>query len=179
MSFQSEFANGISLNYYILTSKKKLSNDWKKIDSRVTSNYVYFPQGLISVYSEKWHFDIKDKHTSFEKLICLSCFYHILRSTLKIRATIMDEEYRSLLQAWRTPCETTAVFISKDEGIFYLEGCYENGLYWKNVKEKPITIPPFVSCGSLDSNGGCWYEDCPDGMFVEDNNDLEVSLPII
>jgi hypothetical protein len=156
--------------YFILTSNSKINNQWHKIEPMITSDYVYFIDGAVAVYSS---FDIANNqdHGNPLELICLVCFYHIMRKAMKLRSSVIDDQFYVQIKPWRAPCESTAIFTNKDGGIYFLEGCRDTGVFWRPAKNSPRTVPPFVSCGALDTNGGCWGEDCSFGYYFEDEEE--------
>ncbi len=125
--------------------------------------------GMLAIYSALHR---PAKHSTFHphKLLCLVCFLHVMRGEHKLRKVILDESYVLDVMPWRAPCETTAVYRGS-EGLYYLEGCGEKGVYWRSSDKTPSTEPPYANCGALDTNGGCWGTDCQSGQYIED--DLE------
>ena len=156
--------------YYILISSEKTDGQWRRIDPMITQEYVYFPEGFVAVYSSPEIAREQQKGKLLE-LLCLSCFYHILRMTMKLRFSIIDNRFRVQIKPWRAPCESAAVITDTDGKVYYLEGCREIGVFWRWAEEIPKTTPPFISCGALDQNAGCWGEDCPHGYYFQDEEE--------
>ncbi|MBT7081017.1 MAG: hypothetical protein HN929_06070 [Chloroflexi bacterium] len=168
-NFHTRFVNKDSETYYILVSPSIDGNDWIKIDPIVTDDFVYAPQGDIAVYTQEGLKSIPDMGTPFE-LMCLKCFYQITRKSNHIRRSILDGCYRLTIKPWRAPCETTALY-SDDTNTYYLQGGANHTVRWRDSANKPSTEPPFVTCGALDANAGCWLTECPYNEYVDDNEE--------
>ena len=80
-------------------------------------------------------------------LICLCCFLNIVRSRLAVRTAILNDHFHCSIEAWRTPCQTTAL-INEEGRRYYIEGCRDTGVFWRSAEVKPTTQPPFIVCGA-------------------------------
>jgi len=167
--FGKHFVCKESIAYYVILGTGDTGVEWIQIDPIVTIRKVYAPKGLVAVFTDKELNHAKNLGTPLE-LLCLGCFFHILRKGNRVRSAILDDKYRLKVVPWRAPCETTAIHTDSN-GTYYLEGCHNTGVFWRNSGDKPKTIPPFISCGALDSNAGCWEEECPHGFYF--NDDIE------
>lgn len=164
---QFPFADILIPDYYVLISANPLSVDeWLSLPSYISTDKVYCPEGRLEIFTEKYFAQEVGEGSPF-RLICLVCFLHILRRENGLCAAVLDGKYSLEVKQWRAPCETTALFVGVG-GNYYLEGCRDRGVYWRSEGTVPNTVPPFVSCGALDKNGGCWYQDCPHGLYVAD-----------
>ena len=154
-------------DYFIVLRESAKGKEWVNIDPVVTDHFVYAPKGEIAVFTSVGLHENSHIGEPLE-LLCLACFYHIVRRSNRFRHSIIDGKYRVRIKPWRAPCETTAVY---EEGkyAYYLEGCRHSGVYWRAIKDCPKTEPPFISCGAFDTNAGCWQEDCPHGVYFEDD----------
>jgi len=166
-SFKKRYIYNEPLTYYVVIGNIEAGQDWIQIDPIVTDHPIYCPAGSVAIFTVDGLRDAKI-HNSHLELLCLSCFLHILRKGNRIRSAILDGKYQLKVMPWRVPCETTAIYIDSNE-TYYLEGCRDTGVFWRSSKTKPRTVPPFISCGALDSNGGCWWEKCPNGAYFEDD----------
>ena len=169
-SFRERFVDSVPEAYYILTSPMKIGDHWRNIESIITDEYVYFPNGAIAVYSSLDKAKRQNKGKPFE-LACLSCFYHIMRLTMRLRSSVVDNKFHVRIKPWRAPCESTAVYTDKKGETYCLEGCRGIGVFWRSKSAKPRTEPPFVSCGAFDTNAGCWGEECPHGYYFADEEE--------
>ena len=165
--FENNFVNEEPKTYHAVLGSKQKGLDWIRIDSIITDRPVYAPNGEVAVFSNVGLKQAKLLGSPF-KLLCLSCFFHILRRGNRVRSAILDGKYYLMVRPWRAPCETTASY-TDNNGTYYLEGCKDVGLFWRSSKETPRTVPPYISCGALDSNAGCWGEECPRGAYFEDD----------
>jgi hypothetical protein len=168
--FSETIVSNSPLSYYVLISPHKTNDDWRKILPLITEDFVYFPQGKAAIYSSIYVNEQENKEDFFE-LICLSCFYQIMRATIKLRSSVIDNQFEVLIKPWRTPCETTALFTDLDGQIYYLEGCREYGVFWRSKQQRPLTVPPFISCGAFDEIARCWGEECPHDYYVSDEEE--------
>ncbi len=167
--FAHRYGRNKSLPYYILIGTDQDDKDWIYIDPIVTDRPIYAPGGSIAVFTDSALNRAAQIGEPLE-LICLSCFFHIVRRSNQARSATLDSEYKLEIKPWRAACETTAIH-EDDNGEYYLEGCVEKGVFWRSSNENPQTEPPFITCGAFDANAGCWYEDCPDGVYFEDEID--------
>jgi len=165
--FKKNYLSNKPLTYYIVINSENKGRDWMIINPIVTDQPVFAPGGVIAIFSNLTIDDTKSIGIPLE-LICLVCFFHILRRDDRISSALLDDKYRLTIKPWRAPCETTAIYTDNDE-TYYLEGCGKRGVFWKSRGERPKTEPPFVSCGAFDTNAGCWGTDCPQGSYFEDD----------
>ena len=165
--FESRFVQGPQYEYYIVLGGQQVDKDWLSIDPVVTDQPVFAPAGVVAIFSSPRIDHARRIGTPFE-LLCLSCFLHILRSGNGVRLAQLDGKYTIRILPWRSPCETTGVY-EEAGNQYYLEGCRDSGVFWRNGTSAPTTKPPVVSCGAFDTNAGCWCEDCPHGAFFADD----------
>jgi hypothetical protein len=166
-NFEKQFIKSPPRNYFAILGGEEQSEDWLCINPIVTNRPVWTPNKKIAIFSNLGLKKAKNLGEPLE-LICLSCFFHVLRKGNRIRDAILDDQYNLSILPWRAPCETTAIY--RDKGpTYFIEGCRDSGIFWRNIKQGPTTEPPLLSCGALDTNGGCWYEECPHGAFFKDD----------
>jgi hypothetical protein len=166
----SDFKNTILSDqphdYYCLVTETR-SNDAIELPRMLTEDDILYVSNPLRVFnSEKF----ADKAcTTGEKplyLICLACFLNIIRTRLRIKKMILNNLFLCQVDAWRTPCQTTATFEHSGQ-TYFIEGCQESGVFWKNTQDKAITTPPFLQCGTTYLD--CIWNECPNGWeYFED-----------
>lgn len=90
--FKKSFLCKQPLTYYVSLGSKEKGRDWICIDPIVTDRPVYAPEGVVAIFSSNYLSQAKHFGTPL-KLICLSCFFHILRRGNRVRSALLDGKF--------------------------------------------------------------------------------------
>lgn len=133
-------------------------------------NYAFFIEDLRPIQLSRFDFD---RYVESRNAFSRDEWLDVVLRSVGLEPTKLSQRLKMHYIARLVPLveanyNFTAVY-NDNAGIYYLEGCRDSGIFWRDTSEKPQSVPPFISCGALDSNAGCWVEDCPYGAYFEDN----------
>lgn len=153
-------------DYYCIVSKE-YSEASKQLPEFAVNGKIRFIEEPLRLYNSKKLAARACRHGEEPlALICLCCFLNIVRSRLAVRTAILNDHFHCSIEAWRTPCQTTAL-INEEGRRYYVEGCRDTGVFWRPVEVKPTTPPPFIVCGAQHLD--CLLHSCPNGwVFMDD-----------
>lgn len=164
--------NADNTDYYVL-SHEHLQPGMFPLPNYLWRGKPVFSENEIRLFSSitraKQH---NNSGTTALKLKCLGCFLNDARVGNRTTKILLDDEHECDVSAWRTPCQTTAVFKLGGEKYF-LQGCKEIGLKWRNVKECSKTPPIFLECGVEKLS--CLWNKCPHGWRFFEDEPLAIS----
>lgn len=164
--FEKRFVSRMPLSYYIVLGTGAAGSDWLHVDPAITDEPVYAPEGVVALFTDDHRIREGRMGKPFE-IICLSCFFQILRTVSGTRLATLDGTYLLMVMPWRTPCETTALY-TDHKGTYYMEACGDYGVFWRCSGDRPRSEPPSVYCSAFEENGGCLGADCPFGSCDEE-----------